>query len=54
MINCVVVGLTTGFIFLMILLFVSGGIASVDDIINKPAGPLLEIFFIATKSKAGK
>ncbi|KAL9082244.1 MAG: hypothetical protein Q9159_006581 [Coniocarpon cinnabarinum] len=38
MIYCVGMGLFTGFIFLMILLFVSGGDAAIDDIINSAAG----------------
>jgi len=53
MIYCVMIGASTGFIFLMIMLFVSGGVASVDGIISSSAGPLLQVFYIATKSRAG-
>lgn len=44
MIACVGIGMFTGFIFLMVLLFVSGGQAAVDTVIASPAGPLLQIF----------
>lgn len=40
MIYCVGIGLFTGFIFLMILLFVSGGGDGIDDIISSSAGEL--------------
>lgn len=50
MIACVGIGVFTGFIFLMILLFVIG---NVDDAISSAAGPLLAIFDNATSSKAG-
>jgi choline transport protein len=50
MLACVGIGIFTGFIFLMVLLFVAG---NVDDVISSAAGPLLQIFFTATKSKAG-
>lgn len=50
MIACVGIGVFTGFIFLMVLLFVAG---NVDDVISSTAGPLLQIFFNATGSKAG-
>jgi len=44
MIAAVGIGMVTGFIFLMVNLFVSGGAAAVDDLIITPAGPLLKIF----------
>jgi choline transport protein len=50
MIGCVLIGVFTGFIFLMVLLFVAG---NVDDVIESAAGPLLQIFYHATGSKAG-
>jgi choline transport protein len=50
MIACVAIGLGTGFIFLMILLFVAG---SLDEAIESKAGPVLQIFFNATQNKAG-
>ena len=51
MIYCVCIGTFTGFIFLMVLLFVSGGVA--DNIIEAGEGPLLFILNNATKSRAG-
>jgi len=50
MLACVAIGVFTGFIFLMVLLFVAG---NVDDVISSAAGPLLQIFYTATGSKAG-
>lgn len=50
MIYCVCVGLFTGFIFLMVLLLVSGPL---DDVISSSAGPVLQIFYDATNSHAG-
>lgn len=51
MIYCVCIGTVTGFFFLMILLFVSGGDAKA--IIESTAGPLITILNNATGSKAG-
>lgn len=51
MIYCVCIGTFTGFIFLTVLLFVSGGDAA--SIISAAPGPLLQILFNATKSRAG-
>jgi choline transport protein len=51
MIYCVLIGTGTGFIFLMTLLFVSGGVTK--DIIESTSGPLLFILENATKSRAG-
>lgn len=53
MIACVGIGIFTGFIFLMVLLFVAGPIDGPDGVIMSRAGPLLQIFFNATGSKAG-
>lgn len=50
MIGCVVIGIVTGSIFLIVLLFVAGDI---DTIINSSAGPLLAIFKLATNNNAG-
>ena len=50
MIYCVGIGLFTGFIFLMCLLFVGGSSA---DIIASKYGPLGQIFYHATGSRAG-
>jgi choline transport protein len=50
MIACVAIGVFTGFVFLSVLLFVAG---NVDDVIQSSAGPLLQIFYHATQSKAG-
>ena len=41
MIYCVCIGTFTGFIFLMVLLFVSGG--NSEEIIGSAAGPLLQV-----------
>lgn len=54
MIYCVLIGASTGFIFLMVMLFVSGGASALDNVISNPAGPLLEIFYTATNNRAGK
>lgn len=51
MIYCVGIGTVTGFIFLMVLLFVSGG--DTEAIIGSPTGPLLYILRNATNSRAG-
>jgi choline transport protein len=50
LIYCVGIGLFTGFIFLMCLLFVAGNI---DEVINSSAGPIGQIIFTATGSKGG-
>ena len=50
MIACVGIGTFTGFVFLTVLLFVAG---NVDDVISSTAGPLLQIFYNATKNNAG-
>ncbi|PVH95857.1 amino acid permease [Periconia macrospinosa] len=51
MIYCVAIGTFTGFVFLMVMLFVSGGDA--EAIISSPTGPLVYILEHATKSRAG-
>ncbi|KAH7066596.1 amino acid permease-domain-containing protein [Paraphoma chrysanthemicola] len=51
MIYCVLIGTFTGFIFLMVLLFVSGGDA--EAIISSTSGPLIQILYNATSSRAG-
>lgn len=51
MIYCVAIGTFTGFIFLMVLLFVSGG--NVEAITSSAAGPILTILNTATSSRAG-
>ncbi|EKD20171.1 uncharacterized protein L3040_004041 [Drepanopeziza brunnea f. sp. 'multigermtubi'] len=53
MIACVGIGVFTGFIFLMVLLFVAGQVDGPDGVIESAAGPLLQIFYNATGSKAG-
>lgn len=50
MIACVLVGVFTGFIFLMILLFVGG---SSEGMISAAEGPLLRVFWVATQNRAG-
>src|SRR6201996_3091763 len=50
LIYCVLIGMFTGFIFLMCLLFVAG---DVQKVINSPVGPLGQILYTATGSKAG-
>lgn len=50
MIYCVAMGMFTGFIFLMVLLFVAGNI---DDIIASDAGPIGAIILNATGSRVG-
>ena len=50
MIACVGIGVFTGFVFLSVLLFV---LNDVEAVISSTAGPVLQIFFDATGSKAG-
>lgn len=50
MIYCVAIGTFTGLIFLICLLFVAGDI---DSVIESSAGPLLQILYNATNSRAG-
>lgn len=51
MIYCVCIGTFTGFVFLVVLLFVSGG--NSEEIIGSAAGPLLQILYNATQNRAG-
>jgi choline transport protein len=51
MVFCVVLGTFTGFVFLVFLMFVSGGPEAIDDIIQSPAGPLLQILYTSTRSR---
>ncbi|KAB8342968.1 hypothetical protein FH972_022563 [Carpinus fangiana] len=53
MVYCVCIGIFTGFLFLVTLLFVSGGATNADEVIRSTAGPLLQIFYQATSSKIG-
>jgi choline transport protein len=53
MIGCVLIGISTGFLFLISTLFASGGLGNTDAIIESSNGPLLEIFFLATNSRVG-
>ena len=50
MMNCVLIGLFTGFVFLTVLQFVAGDI---EEVIESAAGPILQIFYNATQNKAG-
>ena len=50
MIGCVGIGIGTGFIFLMILLFV---LKDVNNVIESSLGPLVQIYYDATGNKAG-
>lgn len=50
LIYCVLIGMFTGFIFLMCLLFVAGNL---QHVIKSPLGPLGQILFTATNNKAG-
>ena len=53
MIQCQYIGITTGFLFLVVLLFVSGGETNATTIIEATSGPLLETFYLATSSRTG-
>ena len=53
MLYCQYIGISTGFLFLVVLLFVSGGAVNATTIIESTAGPLLETFYLATNSKVG-
>lgn len=50
LVYCVAIGISTGFIFLMCLLFVAG---DVTHVISSPDGPIGRIILTATGSKAG-
>lgn len=51
MISCVALGIATGFVFIIAILFVSGGYDAIDDIIGSPLGPLMAILLNATGSR---
>lgn len=53
MIYCQYIGISTGFLFLVVVLFASGGLPNAQNIIEAGSGPLLEIFYIATQSRVG-
>ncbi|KAH7141491.1 amino acid/polyamine transporter I [Dactylonectria estremocensis] len=53
MLFCQYIGISTGFLFLTAVLFASGGLQNAENITTSTAGPLLEIFYIATNSKVG-
>ncbi|KAB8342943.1 hypothetical protein FH972_022539 [Carpinus fangiana] len=53
MMACVAMGMGTGWIFLMILLFVSGGAEAYDALVSSANGPLLQILYTATNNRAG-
>lgn len=50
MVTCVGIGVFTGSIFLIVLLFVAG---NMETVTTSAAGPLLQILVDATKSNAG-
>ena len=50
MVSCVGIGVFTGSIFLIVLLFVAG---NMEKVATSAAGPLLQILIDATKSNAG-
>lgn len=50
MLYAILIGMFTGFVFLMCLLFV---LDNVDNVIESAAGPLLQILYDATSNKAG-
>lgn len=50
MITCVLIGVFTGSVFLVVLLFVAGDI---NQVINSAAGPLLQILKNGTSNNAG-
>lgn len=50
MVTCVGIGVFTGSIFLIVLLFVAG---NMEKVATSAAGPLLQILIDATKSNAG-
>lgn len=47
---CIGIGMFTGWVFLSCLMFV---LKDVDNVIESPAGPLLQIFYDATNNRAG-
>lgn len=53
MVGSVLIGMGTGFVFLVVLLFVSGGPAHVEGVINSPQTPLIRVLSLATGSQVG-
>jgi choline transport protein len=53
MIFCQYIGISTGFLFLVVLLFVSGGAVNADTVVKSSAGPLLQILYLAVDNKVG-
>lgn len=53
MVASVYTGLGTGLVFLIVMLFVSGGEKYVDQVINSAETPLVKIFHLSTSSRAG-
>lgn len=53
MIHCQFIGISSGFVFLIVLLFASGGETNAGAIVDSTVGPLLEIFRIATSNRVG-
>lgn len=53
MLYCQYVGISTGLVFLIVLLFVSGGAHNTTTIVESTAGPLLETFYLGTNNKVG-
>ncbi|KAK3366645.1 amino acid permease [Lasiosphaeria ovina] len=51
MISCVALGIATGPIFIVAILFVSGGYGAIDDIIGSALGPLMALLLNATGSR---
>ncbi|MBE3048299.1 amino acid permease [Candidatus Bathyarchaeota archaeon] len=47
------IGISSGFVFLIVILFASGGAENADTIVDSEVGPLLEIFHLATNNKVG-
>ena len=53
MIYCQFIGISSGFVFLIVLLFASGGAENAETIVKSTVGPLLEIAYLATSNKVG-
>lgn len=53
MVSAIVVGAVTGFVFLVVLLFVSGGAVNAQSIIEAVETPMIKVMYIATKNRAG-
>lgn len=53
MVYSVLIGIASSFLLLVVLLFVSNGAGNFDAIMNSRQTPLIKIFSIATRSRAG-